>query len=269
MIECTKCNIFKDYLEFHKGNRLNGFSYWCKDCKKLYSKKRTNIIRDTEHIEKELIICPKCSTLKNKKDFSKNRCSKNGLQSRCKKCRKVERDKNQEVIKKEAKKWRDANKEYSKLKNKEYRENNKEKIRVNKNKYEKYKVNTDIIYKFKRSIRGLITSSIKRKNYKKCLKTYDILGCSIEKFKKHIESQFLNWMNWDNYGNCPTNESKCSWHIDHIVPINHSKSEQEVLTLNHWSNFQPMCSKRNNYKKDKLFPLSNIELKITFENSKK
>jgi 5-methylcytosine-specific restriction endonuclease McrA len=73
-------------------------------------------------------------------------------------------------------------------------------------------------------------------------------------------------MNWDNYGNTCGTELKynCSWDLDHIVPISYAKTEEEIYILNHWSNFQPLCSKINrDIKKAVLHPCTNLELKIT------
>jgi len=47
-------------------------------------------------------------------------------------------------------------------------------------------------------------------------KIFDYLPYTPEKLKAHIESQWEDWMNWENYGrydkNCNT------WQIDHIIP---------------------------------------------------
>ena len=51
-------------------------------------------------------------------------------------------------------------------------------------------------------------------------------------------------MTWDNYGKY----NGCinfGWDIDHIIPISSAKTEEEVYKLNHFSNFQPLCSKVN------------------------
>jgi hypothetical protein len=94
--------------------------------------------------------------------------------------------------------------------------------------------------------------SIKRNGYSKKTKTYEILGCSYEDFKTHIELQFQTWMNWNNYGLC-NNEFNYGWDIDHIVPLASAKTEEELLKLNHYTNLQPLCSHTNrNIKKDKL-----------------
>ena len=66
------------------------------------------------------------------------------------------------------------------------------------------------------------------------------LGCSIEEFKLHIESLWIDGMNWDNYG-------KNGWQIDHIKPlckINLS-DPQEFKAACHYSNLQPLWFKDN------------------------
>lgn len=99
-------------------------------------------------------------------------------------------------------------------------------------------------------------------------KTEEILGCTFQEFKQHIESQFVNWMSWENYGNkCETLEYNCSWDLDHIIPISVSKSEEEVYLLNHHTNFQPLCSKVNrDIKRANCTRCTNLVLKIESNN---
>ena len=66
--------------------------------------------------------------------------------------------------------------------------------------------------------------------------TKKIIGCEFEEFKIYIESQFLEGMSWDNYGD---------WHLDHKIPISWAKSEEEIYKLNHYLNFQPMWAADN------------------------
>jgi hypothetical protein len=75
-------------------------------------------------------------------------------------------------------------------------------------------------------------------------RTEEILGCSYDFFKSYIESKFVNDMNWENQG---------KWHYDHIKPISLAKTEEEVLLLNHYTNFQPLWQKDNLQKSDKWF----------------
>ena len=96
-------------------------------------------------------------------------------------------------------------------------------------------------------------------------KSLEILGCSFEDFKNHIELQFESWMSWENRGNITKiTRLNYSWDLDHIIPLSTAKTEEDLYLLNHWSNFQPLCSFKNRYiKKAKMYPVTNLELKIT------
>ena len=114
------------------------------------------------------------------------------------------------------------------------------------------RIKNDKIYKFQCNVKCLIKNSIKYKGYKKNTRTINILGCTIEEFKVYLESKFENWMNWDNYG-IYNGELNYGWDIDHIIPVSSTKSEEEVIKINHYTNLQPLCGYINrNVKKDKL-----------------
>ena len=53
-------------------------------------------------------------------------------------------------------------------------------------------------------------------------------------------------MTWENYG-LWNGELNYGWDIDHIIPISFGNTEDEILKLNHYSNFQPLCSHKNRY----------------------
>ena len=84
---------------------------------------------------------------------------------------------------------------------------------------------------------------MRRLGYKKTSKTAEILGCSFEEFKVHIENQFIDGMSWDNYP---------EWEYDHIYPISLAESEEHLLQLNHYTNFQPLWAEDNIRKGNKL-----------------
>ena len=70
---------------------------------------------------------------------------------------------------------------------------------------------------------------------------FNVLGCSIQDFRAHIEEQFENpgneWMSWDNYG---------EWEIDHAIPLQFEvvsgvpPTLDEITQRCHWSNTQPL-----------------------------
>jgi hypothetical protein len=80
--------------------------------------------------------------------------------------------------------------------------------------------------------------------YSKKSRTYEILGCSYEEFKTYIEVQFQYGMSWENYG---------SWEYDHIIPISSANTEDEIILLNHHTNFQPLWKLDNILKSNKIF----------------
>ena len=133
------------------------------------------------------------------------------------------------------------------------RDKNREKYIESRKKYNrKRSIDNTNGFRLKRSLRCTINGSFKRKRYKKNSKTVEILGCSFEFFKQYIESKFESWMNWDNHGKY-NGELNYGWDLDHIIPTSSATTEEEIIKLNHYTNFQPLCSKINrNIKKDKL-----------------
>lgn len=193
------------------------------------------------------------------------------------------RKKNKEKLAKQQKEWaknnpdkiianRKRNKLSKKISDKKYSKKNKDKVneikrnwaKNNPDKIKKAKLKwvnkqilKDPLFKLKHYIRCGINQSFKRNGYSKKTRTYKILGCSYEEFKTHIELQWKPWMNWDNYGNPKDGilEPNKSWDLDHIIPFSSAINENEVIKLNHYTNFQPLCSyinrkiKINNYEK--------------------
>lgn len=75
----------------------------------------------------------------------------------------------------------------------------------------------------------------------------ELIGCSIEHLKEHIEKQFVEGMNWENW-------SFYGWHIDHIRPIASFdlSDPAQVKECFHYSNLQPLWAKDNLSKGDKF-----------------
>lgn len=176
---------------------------------------------------------------------------------------------NKEKIKEQAKLFKEANKEKIKEQNKLYREANpdktkewrkanvdhvkkykaeyKQKNKENRNKIDKNRKQTDVLFKLTADIRRTIIGSFKKNGFTKKSKTFDILGCTFEDFKSHLESKFEPWMTWQNRGNwngIPTTVNE-AWDIDHIIPLDIATCEADILRLNHYTNLQPLCSYTN------------------------
>lgn len=100
-------------------------------------------------------------------------------------------------------------------------------------------------FTFIENVRTLVRKSIQGYNYTKNSKTFEILGIDREGFLKYLESQFKEGMSWDNHG-------LYGWHLDHKIPVSSAKSQEEIILLNHYTNFQPLWAEENLKKGDKI-----------------
>lgn len=234
MKKCNRCLLAKELYEFSNYTNRNGKiskRSICKSCQNLSNKK---YYEENSEKEKE----------RTKKYHNEN---KERISLRNKNKRLNNYDLYILIERKERKK----RKSYIKNYNREYYYSNLEYFKIKKKKWRNYK-KSDEMYSLKNIIRQSILKSIKSKNYTKKSKTFQILGCSYEEFKLYLESKFESWMNWENRG-LYNGELNYGWDIDHIIPISLAETESELLKLNHYTNFQPLCSYINrNVKRDKL-----------------
>ena len=105
------------------------------------------------------------------------------------------------------------------------------------------RIQKNILKKINNRMRSNMWSAMKRQGYKKKSRTHEMLGCDFDFFKSYIEAQFKEGMTWDNHG---------LWHFDHIIPVSSAKSEEELIRLNHYSNFQPLWAEENLSKSNKI-----------------
>jgi hypothetical protein len=122
----------------------------------------------------------------------------------------------------------------------------KEKNKIRRREYHKIKMKTDILYRLKHGFQRRLNKSLNRGKFvhSTTIEILDIIGCTFDDFKKHLEDRFEIWMSWDNYG-LYNGELNYGWDIDHIIPVSNAINEQEIFKLNHYSNLQPLCSKIN------------------------
>ncbi len=154
---------------------------------------------------------------------------------------------------------------------KEYRENNREKVReisrksslkeksenpeqIKNRRKKAYLRNKDKLEsKLKWCVRSRIYHCLKES--KGGLSVLKYLGYSMEDLKKHLESLFEPWMNWQNWGSYrletwdDNDPSTWTWQIDHIIP----HSELLYDSMEHpnfkkcWgmNNLRPLSAKQN------------------------
>jgi hypothetical protein len=245
---CSKCKIEKYSDEYHrKLNNKDGLSYNCKQCASLENKVYKEKNREVNNSNRKEYY------QNNKEYFSKK--SKEYYEFNKEKV--IENNKeyysnNKEYFSEKAKEYKINNKEKLKEYNKEYMKVYAEENKVKRSKYERNKKNIDPLYKLSTVVRNSIRYSIKVKNYYKKNKTDEILGCSYDEFRIYIESRFEDWMNWNNHG-LYNGDINFGWDLDHIIPLSSARTEEEIILLNHYTNFQPLCSFVNRYiKRDRL-----------------
>lgn len=220
-------------------------------------------------------LCRYCEIEKDISEFSKSKNLKCGCQNKCKLCtskyNKERYLKNPSIAKENAKKWvlnnpdrrkqinsnyqkkvynkdidisREKNRKYKKKEWKNKSEEDKKKHYKKNNDNRRKRCDKNPLNKIKYAIRSNISKVIKRKGYTKKSKSYEILSCNYIEFKLYIELLWEDWMNWDNYG-LYNGEFNYGWDLDHIIPVSSAKNEEDVIKLNHYTNFQPLCSHIN------------------------
>lgn len=193
--------------------------------------------------------CTKCKLQKNLEFFDKDKSRPNGYSYTCKQCKseytKTEKHKsnqkkcyikNKENVLKKAKIYYQNNCEKIKDKNNEYYNLNKEIIKERRKKYN-YKITTNLLLRniLRSRIGKVITGEAKGNS-----SAVRDLGCSIDDFKKYLESKFQPGMSWENRG-------KYGWHIDHIIPLGtfNLTVREEFLKACHYTNLQPLWARDN------------------------
>lgn len=100
-------------------------------------------------------------------------------------------------------------------------------------------------YKLINTMRARLNEYLKQRGYKKDRRTFNVIGCSPDDLRNHIESQFVEGMSWENY-------SHTTWHIDHIIPISSANNQEEIYKLSHYTNLRPLWAKENYEKSNKI-----------------
>ena len=236
---CSKCKIEKELTEFvkNKGN-LDGLCGRCKSCIKQWR------IDNSEKL-KEYGKTYRLNNLEQRKESIKNwrLNNKEHIEEYNKIHRPIYYKNNSEKIKLKTKEWAIQNKDRVVERNKKYAIENKDKINEYKKEWMRNKMKTDSLFNLKHSTRRLIFMCLRNNGYSKTSKTFNILGCTVIEFKMHLQKQFTEGMSWENQG---------KWHLDHIYPVSLAKDEDELIRLNHYTNFQPLWAIDNIRKSNKI-----------------
>jgi hypothetical protein len=112
-----------------------------------------------------------------------------------------------------------------------------------KNKLYKKMYSQTLEVRLKNALRSRIKIALKKPAKK--TRTHILVGCSIQELKLHIEKQFQPGMTWDNW-------AQFGWHLDHIKPLSSAKNIEEMESLCHYTNLQPLWWRDNLSKSDKI-----------------
>jgi len=220
---CSRCREIKPVSEFYK-HKINkdGYVHNCKNCHKLE-------VREWQKNNSERVI----EVARKYRENNLERIRESSRKS-SKKCRRNNPEKARERTRKSMEKWRENNPEWAREKGR--KANRRQRIKNKDN--PKFKLNNNI--------RSTIWDSLKRN--KNGRHWEDLVGYKLEKLMDHLEKQFKNDMNWDNYG-------YYGWHVDHIRPISsfnfNSYDDPEFKECWALDNLQPLWAEDNLVKHNK------------------
>ncbi len=152
---------------------------------------------------------------------------------------------NPEKVKASQDKWRKNNPEKIKekrLKDKDYQ---KEYFKTYRH-TQKYKDGKKRYYEnnpHQALFRSILNATLKRVKQDKTDTTINMLGYSALQLKEHLESLFVEGMNWENHGN-----GENQWNVDHIKAVSKFDPETPMDIVNALSNLQPLWA-IDNFKK--------------------
>lgn len=138
------------------------------------------------------------------------------------------------------KEWRENNKDELKIYSQQWNKDNREHVNKYKRDYERKRRAEDPKYRLGIRTRTAVWQLLKERNINKTNKTFTLLGYTIEELMNHLEQQFAEGMNWDNYG---------EWHVDHKKPMAlfdfTSTDDEEFKECWSLNNLQPLWEKDN------------------------
>jgi len=254
--KCFECSKVKPISEFTKGNDRDGYSRRCKNCKTICRIKRKK--RPKTNISKK--TCRLCEQSKSISEFYKNSDTKDGYSGNCKECIKMEmkerysKPETKIRLKEWASEYRKTEKgklavkrRYIKAQAEGYFKEYQKKPKARKYSAEWHinKIRTDTTYRLNNLMSKRI--NIELRGTKSCKHWEDLVGYNVRDLKKHLESKFIDGMNWDNIG---------KWHIDHIIPVSlwkfKSFNDREFKQCWALANLQPLWAFDNQSKGNRI-----------------
>jgi len=181
--------------------------------------------------------CTKCNEVKDFNEFCKAKKHPDGLNYHCKSCTKIAR-----------KAYYIKNKSIENQKSKEWRVNNHASVAKYTKDYRFKRYHSDPAFKLLVGLRNRLNHALNGNS--KSASTMELLGCTAEHARFHIESQMTEGMTWENI------------HIDHIQPCASFDLEDpnEQRKCFHYTNIQPLLAEDNLRKSDSIVPEHQVRL---------
>lgn len=170
--------------------------------------------------------CTKCNQEQPLEEFCKHKGRKDGYNNQCKSC---------------TLEYREANRKNAKAYNKNYYQRHKERIHAQRLEYVWSNPQALIARRLRRRMGSVIDGMCK------VATSMELLGCSREHVREHLESLFQPGMKWGD---------RHVWEIDHILPCAAFDLEDpwQQRKCFHWTNLQPLWAADNTAKSDTHCP---------------
>ena len=193
-------------------------------------------------------ICKMCNIEKSLDEFHIETKGRLGRKSRCRVCctelSKKWKSENSDKEKQNRRRWNKANAEKHKESTYRWRKENA----LIHNKYtaewQKKRKAQDPKFKILSNVRSLVSNHFSNKSICKTNKLEDLLKMSWSEFYSRTIDLLQSGMTEENYGKY--------WSFDHICPCSLARDEEEMILLQHWSNWRPMVHLENLSKQDKI-----------------
>ncbi len=238
--KCRKCGEIKPITDFYKKETGKyGVEGRCKLCRNTRGKEHHEKNKDKINkrhrkryqLTKDNVTAHQREYYSNNKDTITKRRKKEREGNRYKERSKLYQQNNKEKIAKRKKKHYLNNRDKILEQKKDYLARNRENIYLR----HKEKLKNNPGFKLRHNLSTRIQRALKNQSTKRLYKYNELLGCTIQEAREHLEKQFQPGMTWENHG-------LRGWHIDHIkscASFDLTDPDQQKACF-HYTNLQPL-----------------------------
>lgn len=224
---CNKCEDLLPFTAFcKKSSEKDGLNRTCRACASIYKKRY-------HEDNKVKLNADRAAYYRANQDLEMERHKRyrqEHAESRAEICAKW-----RERCAEHVKSYKESNRAAISLKSAEYYQRKK----PVRNEQYRTRYGSDQMFALRVSVRARTRMAIRSVGGSKNASIVSILGCSIEKLKRHLEGRFKPGMTWENRG---------EWEIDHIIPLACAVTKEELLELCKYTNLQPLWASENRSK---------------------